>query len=66
MAGKRLLWDGEKRKQLTLWVDERDFKTLTDVCSGTFLEHRTLCGKPGRRCATYHGARHVWLLLGHG
>src|ERR1035441_7128613 len=28
------------------------------LCSGTLLEHRTRCGKPGCRCATDPDARH--------
>ncbi len=28
------------------------------LCSGTLLEHRTRCGKPGCRCATGPEARH--------
>ena len=28
------------------------------LCSGTLLEHRTRCGKPGCRCSTDPDARH--------
>jgi hypothetical protein len=32
--------------------------TVDYLCSGTLLEHRTRCGKPGCRCANDPNARH--------
>jgi hypothetical protein len=37
----------------------RDSLNAVDyLCSGTLLEHRTRCGKPGCRCANDPNARH--------